>query len=518
MKKIIVFIFLFVVIVTSAQTKLADNKSITLSTETLLDKVKGGWAGQVIGCTYGGPTEFRFLGSMIQDYQNIPWPDGYIKWWYENEPGLYDDVYMDLTFVDVIEKLGIDAPVDSFARAFAYSDYYLWHANQTARYNIMKDFMPPQSGHWLNNPHADCIDFQIEADFAGLMSPGMPNHASEICDRVGHIMNYGDGWYGGVYVASMYSLAFVSNNINFIVAEALKSIPKQSEFYKCINDVIKWCKKYPNDWKQSWFEIQKKWSEDIGCPDGVFTSLNIDAKINAAYIVIGLLYGKGDLGLTMDISARCGQDSDCNPASAAGILCTVLGYNKIPELWKKSLIEVEEMNFKYTDYSLKNVYSTGYKHALSSIEKNGGRIDSEFVSIKYQILKTVRFEKSFEGIVPIERRWSGWDGIVLKDSLVYDFEGNGIVVTGSCSDIKDKFTDYVFRIECDLDGVKDTVMMPYNFIKRRNEIFWKYQLPVTKHQLKLRLLNPDPIAEIVTGDVVIYSDKPAKKLITKPKK
>ena len=73
-------------------------------------------------------------------------------------------------------------------------------------------------------------------------------------------MNYGDGWYGGVYVGAMYSLAFVSKDINYIVAEALKSIPKQSEFYQCINDVIGWHKKYPTDWKQTWLEVQKKWA------------------------------------------------------------------------------------------------------------------------------------------------------------------------------------------------------------------------------------------------------------------
>ncbi|MFB0973543.1 MAG: ADP-ribosylglycohydrolase family protein, partial [Bacteroidales bacterium] len=30
----------------------------TLDSLTLMDKIKGGWAGQTIGCTYGGPTEF----------------------------------------------------------------------------------------------------------------------------------------------------------------------------------------------------------------------------------------------------------------------------------------------------------------------------------------------------------------------------------------------------------------------------------------------------------------------------
>ena len=85
-------------------------KTLKLSDKELLDKIKGGWAGQTIGCTYGGPTEFRYPGTMIQDYIPINWPDGYIKWYYENEPGLYDDVYMDLTFVDVFDRLGLDAP------------------------------------------------------------------------------------------------------------------------------------------------------------------------------------------------------------------------------------------------------------------------------------------------------------------------------------------------------------------------------------------------------------------------
>ena len=170
-------------------------KKVTFSQERLMDKIKGGWAGQTIGVTYGAPTEFRYRGEMIPDSVEIAWGDPeYIKGWMEKFPGLYDDIYMDLTFVEVFDRLGVDAPVDSLASAFAHAGYNLWEANQTARYNILNGVMPPASGFWKNNPHADDIDFQIEADFAGLMSPGMPNTAAVICDSVGHIMNYGDGW------------------------------------------------------------------------------------------------------------------------------------------------------------------------------------------------------------------------------------------------------------------------------------------------------------------------------------
>lgn len=57
---------------------------ITLSKAELQDKIMGAWAGQTIGCTYGGPTEFRYSGTMINDNIPIEWPDGYIKWYHDN--------------------------------------------------------------------------------------------------------------------------------------------------------------------------------------------------------------------------------------------------------------------------------------------------------------------------------------------------------------------------------------------------------------------------------------------------
>ena len=228
-----------IIIVSSCQTNKPPKSEVIITKAELSDKIKGGWAGQVIGCTYGGPTEFQWNGTMIGDHVPIPWDSTHMLWYYENFPGLYDDVYMDLTFVDVFEKNGLDASDSLHALTFARAQYPLWHANQAARYNILNGIMPPASGHWKNNPHADDIDFQIEADFAGLMSPGMINSAVEISNRIGHIMNYGDGVYGGIYVASMYSLAFVHRDIEFIVEEALRTIPQESGFYQCIADIIK---------------------------------------------------------------------------------------------------------------------------------------------------------------------------------------------------------------------------------------------------------------------------------------
>ena len=41
----------------------------------LEDKIRGGWAGQMIGVSYGAPTEFRSNGKIIEGQ-----PDKYLDW------------------------------------------------------------------------------------------------------------------------------------------------------------------------------------------------------------------------------------------------------------------------------------------------------------------------------------------------------------------------------------------------------------------------------------------------------
>lgn len=487
--------------------------TFTLTRDQLRDKIKGGWAGQVIGCTFGGPTEFGFQGTMIQDYQPIEWNEDQMEWYYLNAPGLYDDIYMDLTFVEVIDKEGVDAPATSHAGAFAHAGYALWHANQAARYNILNGMDPPASGYWENNPHADDIDFQIEADFAGLMNPGMVNAASDMCDRVGHIMNYGDGWYGGVYVAAMYALAFWSDNVEFVVSEALKSIPEESTFYQCIRDVIGWYGEYPEDWKQNWFEVQRKWSSDIGCPDGVFDTFDIDAKINAAYIVIGLLYGEGDFGRTLDISTRCGQDSDCNPASAGGILGTMIGYEAIPADWKAGLDRVEDMDFKYTTISLNEVYEMSQRHALEMIGRNGGDTSSSSLTIPLQEPQSVRFERGFTGHFPVSSFQVPWQERSLDfggpAEYIFNFEGKGFVVQGGAYKTDDILDDKELLLEVYVDGeLSEKALLPTGFRSRRHEVTWKYNLSMGPHEVRLEWVNPADGYRIDMNRVIVYGPEP----------
>ncbi|HDJ33418.1 MAG TPA: ADP-ribosylglycohydrolase family protein [Bacteroidetes bacterium] len=480
-------------------------EKVSMTKTELLDKIKGGWAGQTLGVTYGGPTEFRYNTRIIPDSIDIPWPaTGYCKSWFESKQksGLYDDIYMDLTFVNVFEKYGLDTPADSFAIAFATADYPLWHANQAARYNILNGIMPPKSGYWKNNPHADDIDFQIESDFAGLMSPGMPQTAAGITDRIGHIMNYGDGWYGGVYVAAMYSLAFVTDDIDFIVREALKMVPEQSDFYLFMKDVIAWSEEN-EDWKITWQLIEDKWGHDVTCPQGYMTPFNIEAKMNCAYILMGLLYGEGDMGRTVDISTRCGKDSDCNPSNAAGILGTALGYSNIPDYWLNNVREVEDVTFPYTNLTLSNIYELGLKHSLELIEKNGGEIKGDKVTIKYQQPSPVRFEKSYEGIKPVRRENIGVT--MTAEGFSYDFSGTGILVSAQYPGRRQSTGDYVALVDVFIDGEKvEQVKFPADFMVRKLDLYWNFDLPEGEHTIEFKLLNPDPDQVFSLNYIVVY--------------
>jgi hypothetical protein len=528
-------LFVFSCVAQKSKTKdVLSIGSVEMAKSTLEDKIMGGWAGQTIGVVYGAPVEFKYNGSMVDESHIIPWNEHYVKYWWDKKPGLFDDIYTDLNFVAAFEKYGLNASSDDIAAHWANTAYHLAHANQASRYNILNGLKAPATGHWKNNPHADDLDFQIEADFIGLMAPGMLNKATEIANRVGHVMNSGDGWYGGVFVSALYSTAFISNNPDYIVEQAIKTIPEGTKFHNCIADVIKFHKQYPNDWKQTWFEIQKKWNNDVGCPKGVFLGFNIDAKINSAYVAIGLLYGKGDFTKSIDIAARCGQDADCNPGTVGGVLGVMNGYNSIPEFWLKPLQEIENDNFESTDVSLAKAYRLSFKHALGVIEQAGGKTDGEKVTIPLAKPIPVAFEQNFEKTFPIERNKIDQS---FTDEISFQFTGNGYLLYGNLvkrSKVDVKYIDriskrtygsepfglaepddtYIALMEVYIDGVLDeTVKLPMMNSARRLEPSWKYNLTEGQHKLKLKWINNDPAYEYRINDLIVFSEnKPTSNL------
>lgn len=336
------------------------------------DKMKAGWVGQMVGVGWGGPTEFRWKGEIIPADEMPVWKPEMVNQFYQ------DDLYVEMTFLRTLEEHGLEASIRQAGIDFANSGYRLWHANNAGRTNLRQGIAPPDSGHPRFNQHADDIDYQIEADFSGLIAPGMPNVVIELGERFGRLMNYGDGVYGGQFVGGMYAEAFFTADRIAVVEAGLRCVPKGSQFHECIRDVLDWHAEEPVDWQATWRRINEKYHLNpayrrFSCsgPEGEF---NIDAKINAAYIVMGLLYGDGDPDQTIQIATRCGQDSDCNPSNAAGILFTMIGFEQLPERFKSAIDP--EGKFSHTPYTFPKLISVCGKLAEAAVVRAGGRVES----------------------------------------------------------------------------------------------------------------------------------------------
>src|SRR5581483_3481012 len=113
---------------------------------------------------------------------------------------------------------------------------------------------------------------------------------------------------------------------------------------------------------------------------------------------LGLLYGKGDFAKTLDVSTRAGQDSDCNPSSAAGVLGVMMGYDKIPDEWKSGIAGLADTKFDYTNYSFNSITESTVRRALKVIELAGGRVTESEVIIPLQAPKAPKLEQWNPGV------------------------------------------------------------------------------------------------------------------------
>ncbi len=360
--------------------------SRTITLAALEDKIRGGWAGQMIGVSFGAPTEFKSNGARIEG--DLPWQPDRVS-----NAIRQDDLYVEMTFAEVMDRVGLDATAEQYGEAFRDSKYSLWHANAAARKWLNRGIMPPLSGGPRHNLHANDIDFQIEADFIGLMTPGLPQEANRFCERVGRVMNAGDGLYGGMFVTGMYAAAFFETDVRRVVEAGLASIPPDSGYAGIVRDVLAWSAGDPDDWTATWQRVEEKWNRDDPCPDGALRPFNIDARLNGAYIALGLLYGKGDFSRTVEITTRCGQDSDCNPSNAAGILGVILGYEGIPQEWRSGIPAIADTKFDYTTYSFNDITRSTVARALAVVKRAGGRVEGDRVTVPSQAPKPPPLEQ-----------------------------------------------------------------------------------------------------------------------------
>jgi hypothetical protein len=479
-----------------------------LSRDELRDKIRGAWAAQMIGVSYGAPTEFRFQGRIIEgEIQGAPLSNAIDQ----------DDLYVEMSFARVMDTIGLGATTADYGAAFKDTQYKLWHANAAARRNLNRGIAAPMSGHPTYNIHADDIDFQIEADFIGIMCPGLPRESNAYCDRVGRVMNYGDGLYGGMFVCGMYSAAYFESDPRKVVEAGLACIPVESPYAQIIGDVLAWSAEEP-DWREVWRKVEEKWDKDDVCIDGAHRDFNIDAKINGAYIAIGMLYGERDWQQTMEITTRCGQDSDCNPASALGVLGAMLGYDKLPEHDKAELAKLADTKFSHTEYSFNDIVASTEARALEVIRRAGGSVSETEVAIPAQSpeapeLELWSFGKPVKTLRVEGPAWD-WQGEWIDDQdhhklpvrqtesagseATLTFRGTGLALVGQLTESGGRADVYVDGVKSEL--IADAYIGP-NTVDR--DLWRVYDLAPGEHTL--RLVARDDADPRSTGRRIILS-------------
>lgn len=364
MKLILKVVLAAALLLTSVITGQAADKFRRLSVKDYMDRMKAGWIGEIIGVSWGAPTEGKFK-TIIPLEKVPPFTEDLV-----NQAFNQDDLYVEMTFLRTLEQYGFDVSMRQAGIDFANSGYRLWVANAAGRTNLRKGIAPPDSSHPKFHTSAGAIDYQIEADYSGLIAPGLLNVPIKLGEKFGRLMNYGDGVYAGQFMGCMYAEAFFEKSPVKLVQAGLKCIPAESMYAGMVRDMLKWHSENPKDWEKTWQLVVDKYRNDKN-----YYMSQLDAKQEGAFVVMGLLYGNGDLDKSMVIAMRCGADSDCNPSSVGGVLFTTVGMSKLPDRYYKKLDETKV--FEYTAYNFPALMAVTEKLARQALVREGGRIEKK---------------------------------------------------------------------------------------------------------------------------------------------
>ena len=347
-----------------------------ISMDEFLDRMAGAWIGQSAGVAFGAPTEFRYNNRIIPDKEMPKWRKGLI-----NNTFQQDDLYVEMTFIDTLDRRGVDVSCREAGIDFANSTYRLWCANHNGRNNLRNGIPAPASSHPKFHPTTDDIDYQIEADFSGILAPGLPQAAVDLGETFGRIMNYGDGLYAGQFVGALYATAYFEQDRVKVVEEALEAIPAESRYAEMARDLLAWYLADPKDWQGAWKKANDKYHSKEAV--GKTSSWELDVKLNGAMVLLGYLFGEGDMDRTMYISTAGGYDSDCNPSSACGVLGVQLGAKGLA----KYLDGFDyAKKWENTDYDYAKLLETCEKLVRKLVVKYGGRVETDGDGVEWLVV------------------------------------------------------------------------------------------------------------------------------------
>src|SRR5215216_1421709 len=110
--------FLAAILCSVGATAPAAEQTRRIPIDDLRDKIRGAWAGKMIGVAEGFPTEFRFCGQIVPDEKMPAWKPEMVA-----EALRQDDLYVQMAFAAVLDEKGLDATTEDFGAMFATTKF-----------------------------------------------------------------------------------------------------------------------------------------------------------------------------------------------------------------------------------------------------------------------------------------------------------------------------------------------------------------------------------------------------------
>ena len=326
----------------------------TIDYKTFIDKVHGCWYGKCLGGAAGAPVEGVKKLIPVKDFTEIFNPD---------LPN--DDLDIQLLWLDVLENKGTIINSCDLADAWMEKCWYPFSEYGYFTKNYMRGVKPPYTGIINNDFFQEGMGCPIRSEIWGIISAGNPELAAQYAYIDATLDHAENSVYAEQFLAAIESMAFFESDIETLLREGMKYIPKDCKLSTCFNLILE------NYQKMSWQDLRTMVLNRFSHPD--FTNV----VQNLAFVFLSLLYGKGDMRETINISLQCGFDTDCTCASAASVVGIIKGYEGLGE----------ELTTLIQDYFVIGVDVVRPSNSIRQLAEDTARL----------ALKTPNFEVEFIG-------------------------------------------------------------------------------------------------------------------------
>ena len=308
-----------------------------------LEKLYAGLIGMDAGMRLGAPVENPFwtYERLQRYYGDIR---GYLR-----EQRYYtadDDVNGPLIFVRALADNAMPETLTSEAVGETWLNYtrrgmgMFWWGGEDAStehrayMNLRRGVKAPRSGSIGENGKtaAEQIGGQIFADAWGLICPGDPARASALAAAAASVSHDGSGVDGARFMAACIAAAYTASSLDEVLDTGLRFLPEKSDYRRVVETVRAYHRAHPAeaDFRACRAMIAREFSDEA-YPGGYHI------VPNAGICILAILYGKGELGRSIEISVMCGYDTDCNASNIGTILGVLGGLDGVPERYRRPI-------------------------------------------------------------------------------------------------------------------------------------------------------------------------------------